>query len=245
MKYFMGATVVADDGRLYDVCAMYVARSEKAATELLKTRTSTFTGEEGIRIRLDTWRFDKASIVCSVGDLKEISYAAFSELKDRFPVFTETAAEAVPEKDYSGNVKDIAHKLGTQLKRLEAPVAHCKLLEAVSASFGDTDWAVALHKKAPSKPAALPPGVRVKAQPMGAGPYARYWSFVGFVNDLEVIVVNNHVMGQWRVGSNLAWTGTLEEATLFNACVAETLRLAKLKAEELTQMSANPTTILV
>lgn len=233
MKYFLGSILTNENGVKSEVYALFVAMNQEAAARALNLRTSLFAGDGGVDVGRGFWQFREKNILCTAGVLKEISPVGFKDLELVYPVVRVTDAPSLEEEEPSEMVKTLAHRIGNQLTKMESPVPHGKMLKAVAASVGETDWATVLHKKAPQpkqpvRPGPqLPKGVSVTAIELGAGPYAEYWSVEGYVGKTLVLSMNNHVQKNWRVSSSLAWMADLEEAPLYAACVAEVVRKAK------------------
>lgn len=235
MKYFLGSTLVNDNGVSHEAYALFVAATQAGAMLLLEARSSMFAGDDGVESGNGSWSFREGRVTTKVGILKEISPVGYASLSEVHPVFKSSDKGLINYGELSENVKTLAHRIGGQLKKLSVDVPHSKLLNAVAASMGETDWAVVLNKKAPasdvaSKPTSLPAEVRVTATQMGAGPWAKYWRIEGYVGTTLVLAISNHLRGQWHVGSCLAWMGSLDEAEVYGACANEVIRVAKEKA---------------
>lgn len=76
---------------------------------------------------------------------KEISPVTYQEL-DHYVTLGEVVQGNLAEESASEQARTLATRLGAQLKKLNASVSHSKLLNAVAACLGNTDWAVLLHK---------------------------------------------------------------------------------------------------
>lgn len=226
MKYFLGSTLVNDNGVSHEAYALFVAATQASAMLLLEARCSVFAGDDGVEVDKGFWSFRDGRITTKVGILKEISPVGYASLSEVHPVFKSTDKGLISSGELAENVKTLTHRIGGQLKKMSVDVPHGKLLNAVAASMGETDWAVVLNKKAPP----LPPNVRVTAIQMGAGPWAKYWRIEGYVGINLVLAISNHIGGKWHVGSCLAWMGTLDEAEVYNACASEVIRVAKEKS---------------
>lgn len=150
MKYYIGRIQVRDGLNQYDADACIVAKNEAQAQQLLETRAQMYGGDDGEPAPGGWFGFDGDTVATRAEGLTEISPVTFSEMSRLLPVFgeknhTELADEALDER-----TKTLARRIGNQLVKLDAKVAHSKLLHAVAASLGENDWQVLVHSQTAS-----------------------------------------------------------------------------------------------
>jgi hypothetical protein len=226
MKYYIGFTEVKDGSRSYNDAALFVAKNTAQAETLLRSHTALWGGDGGQEEGTDVFSFAHGEFTTNPGQLHEISYVAFLDLRAVYTVVGDMEPGELLEGATSENVKTLSRRIGTQLTRHAAPVAHGKLLNAVAASIGETDWAVALHKRI--RPPALPDGFDIREKRLAEhGEYAQYVTIEGFVDDCLMFSMSNHISGAWHVGSSSDWSGGLAKAERHLACITEVLRRAK------------------
>jgi hypothetical protein len=152
MQFFIGRIRVshAHDSHLVHVCA---AADNQNGAERLFQKHARALGWGPFSANADgSYSFPKDSGKhVHVEETREVSAVTFQELaQSKWFAVCDSGPAAVLEDGLSDRVKTYARRIGRELTRLEAKVAHSKLLHAVAASIGETDWQVLLHKASPA-----------------------------------------------------------------------------------------------
>lgn len=148
MKYYIGQLLVHheeyDSTTSYCVCAA----GDKEAQELLRQAALRFApGGHGPDERGD-FRYDGAEVLqVSVRGMKEVSFVTFSEAREVFQALGDDKHVRLEEESALEQSKTLARRIGAQLEKLGAKVPHTKLLHAVAASLGHTDFATLRSKE--------------------------------------------------------------------------------------------------
>lgn len=148
MKHYLGSIDVFYDEHCGDTLVALRAPSETAARELLKQHARGLVGEGAVQEDADDDYFtsEHSMLGARVGELKEVTVAAFDAVAGLVTVLGDTDLGVLARESDDERVKTLSRRIGEQLRKLDAPVAHGKLLHAVSASLGETDWQVLLAK---------------------------------------------------------------------------------------------------
>lgn len=223
MKFFIGRLGVSEgnSGAQHQDQALFVAKDEAQAKSLNISRAQMWGGDDGYAIGSTGWRFhdrETGTFTVYAGDLLEISATAFDDLKDWLPVFGDRKTADAESQEPAEAVKTLARRIGDQLVKHDVKVSHSKLLHAVAASMGHTDWHVA--SKAQSNPPAavlaLPPEVRVETKQLSPG----HFQVDGFVNEVRVIEIDNRLNeNAWYLGQSGALPFSHLKAVNVLACL--------------------------
>lgn len=173
MKYYIGRLRVLAQAHEYESDACIAAGSESEARELLRQRallfidghatadsdgTVRFSGDEDLAVKpLAMFEIDVATFECMRRMLPTLGRATRPDL----------GQDALPEQ-----AKTLARRLRAHLQKAGVRVSHSKMLHAVAASIGKTDWQVLFHQQKPSAQSAQRPCDDQPAQPCipGNGP---------------------------------------------------------------------------
>lgn len=147
MKYYIGRIAVqqADYESFSDACI--AAENEAQAWSLLQQRALLFVDAPAEFDSNGDARFEGVkALAVRPHHLHEVSAVTFQEMGQVLPVFGAPGKGDLTEESTDERVKTLARRLGAQLGKLGAKVPHGKLLHAVAASLGETDWQTLLHK---------------------------------------------------------------------------------------------------
>lgn len=182
MKHFLGTVIITDydSRREYErVCAL-AARDEAAAEKLLAEWAATWD---------DNGKQDDSGWTYSLGDgayhvmpngVQPITPAAFDSVKTCMVSFIEPGCPGqLLEESDDERVRTLARRLGNQLQKHDVKVPHGKLLHAVAASLGETDWQVLLAKSADKKTEIAQAASRVVAAAAGTSEQDQAWATNG------------------------------------------------------------------
>ncbi len=150
MKYYIGRVIINDyaSHREYLTQACLAANTEAQATALLDTWAGSWDNDgrkddNGYTYSDNGQAFYKVSPF----DLTEISPAAFVDLRKVLTTFGEVEVGELEAQSVSEQARTLARRIGDQLKKHDAKVSHSRLLHAVAASLGESDWQVLVHKQ--------------------------------------------------------------------------------------------------
>ena len=148
MKHYIGSIDVFYDEHCGDTLVALRAPNEAAARELLKQHARGLVGEGAVQEDADDDYFtsEHSMLGTRVVELKEVTAATFDAIAGLVTVLGEPDLGVLAHEPDDERVKTLSRRIGEQLRRLDAPVAHSKVLHAVSASLGETDWQVLLAK---------------------------------------------------------------------------------------------------
>jgi hypothetical protein len=155
MKYYIGRVQVRDGLNQYDADACIAAKNEAQAQHLLETRAQLYGGDDGEPVSDGWYGFEADTVAVRAEGLTEVSAVTFFEMSRLLPVFGESGAGDLAQEPTDQRVRTLARRIGDQLAKRDAKVPHSKLLHAVAASLGETDWQVLVHKQDTVKPAAV------------------------------------------------------------------------------------------
>lgn len=236
MKFFIGRLAITEgnSGTQHMDQALFVAKDEAQAKSLNASRAMMWGGDDGQAIGSSGWRFHDAetgTFRVYTHAVLEISATAFDDLKDWFPVFGDRKAAEAEQQEPAEAVKTLARRIGDQLVKHDAKVSHSKLLHAVAASIGKTNWHVASSKEAsvmPEDTASLPSFVRVETKQLGPDRF----QVDGFVNEVRVIEIDNRLdADKWYLGhaGTLPWDhrDAVKNLACVNAVFAQVKKLSK------------------
>ncbi len=198
MKYYVGSVAITDheSRREYERICVIAARTETAAQQLVNEWAQHWDDDgepDGAG-----WEFsagDRGYLV-EPGTVRPITAAAFDAMRHHVVSFVQAGQpETLADEPADERVKTLARRIGEQLKKHDAKVAHGKLLHAVAASLGETDWQVLLHKRPAASGTDSQEQVRaIKAQFNAAIDFA-----IG--QGLEAATF----LGAWREGDTSEW----------------------------------------
>ena len=144
MKYYLSRVFITEHGSGLQATsdALVVAANQPQAEQLHQRQASHWAGE-GRPEHPGAWHYktDDSSFVVYQGPLTEISPSTFDELRELYPVTREELA-ALTEQYLPEQARTLARRIGDQLARHGVKVSHSRLLHAVAASLGKTDWQV-------------------------------------------------------------------------------------------------------
>jgi hypothetical protein len=168
MKFFIGRLAITEgnSGACHLDQALFVAKDEAQANSLNESRAMMWGGDDGQVVVGGAWRFHDektGTFTVYANGMLEVSAAAFDDLKDWLPVFGDRKSAETQLQEPSDAVKTLARRIGDQLVKHDVKVSHSKLLHAVAASLGHTDWQVLKH--AGAAPAAHPAPVATPEKP--------------------------------------------------------------------------------
>lgn len=211
MKFFIGRLTVVEgnSGAMHFDDALLVAKDEAQAKDLNESRAMMWGGDDGQVVVGGSWWFNsKETGMFNVRNdsVHEVSASTFDDLKDRvYNVIGDRKTAEAESQEPAEAVKTLARRIGDQLVKHDAKVSHSKLLHAVAASVGLTDWQVAKHSQAEVKQAvALPQGVKVEVLPLPDGRH----QVDGYVDDVRIIEIDNRLdTKSWYLGQagTLPW----------------------------------------
>lgn len=138
MKYYAGHLDVQTGSVEFERCFAIAANEPRQAQALMEA--------EG-RSHVEQYPQDSVRTI----RVREVSPVTYQELSTWCPTLG-TNGFSLEALESDERAKALAHRLGGALKRLQAPVAHGKLLHAVAASLGETDWQVLHAQRAPAEP---------------------------------------------------------------------------------------------
>jgi hypothetical protein len=232
MKFFIGRLSISEAGS--GAChldqALLVAKDEAQAKDLNESRAMMWAGDDGQIEVGGAWRFHdekSGTFFVHANGVLEISATAFDDLKDWLQVFGDRQKAEAESQEPAEAVKTLARRIGDQLVKHDVKVSHSKLLHAIAASVGATDWQVLRHAEAPSERVeATPPGVRVDTKGLGTGRF----QVDGFVDGIRVIEIDNRLDPEsWYLGQagTLPWKHIDAKKTLacLNAVFQQVSRL--------------------
>ena len=147
MNYYIGRLAVFNGGYESHSDTCIVAADEVKARQLLSTRAQRFVDAPAELEPDGCYRF-KGHDVLAVRPqgLTEVSAVTFQEMAALLPVLGASAVGSLAQEPDDERVKTLARRLGDQLAKQAVKVPHSKLLHAVSASLGETDWHVLLNR---------------------------------------------------------------------------------------------------
>ncbi len=198
MKYYVGSVAITDheSRREYERICVIAARSETTAQRLVREWAQHWDDEgepDG-----EGWEFSAGDRGYRVepGTVRALTAAAFDAMRHHVVSFVEAGvSEGLADESLDERVKTLARRIGEQLKKHDAKVAHGKLLHAVAASLGETDWQVLLHKRPAASGAAADAQARaIKAQFNAALDFA-------IAQGLEAATF----LAAWREGDTSEW----------------------------------------
>ncbi|PNG50336.1 MULTISPECIES: hypothetical protein [unclassified Variovorax] len=153
MQFFIGRLRVTDanDSHAVNCCAS--AKDRHEAEELFARRARTY-GWGPFTVSADgsfSFKEDRGRNV-RVEEVLEVSAVTFQELAQSkwFDVCDSGPAAVLECEEPSERVRTLSRRIGRQLTKMDAKVAHSKLLHAVAASIGETDWQVLVHQRTPT-----------------------------------------------------------------------------------------------
>jgi hypothetical protein len=159
MKYFIGRVAILDQEskREYSSDACFAAKSEDAARRLLDSHAKEWDADGqpiggGHLFETDGYLFDADDRPYAVfpHSLTEISAVTFSEMSSILSSYQDGDVGDLSKEPADERVRTLALRIGAQLTKRSVPVPHSKLLHAISASVGETDWQVLSHKAPPA-----------------------------------------------------------------------------------------------
>ena len=151
MKYYIGRVVIKDHGsnREYSSDACIAAETEAQARVLLDERASFWGGDDSRSDSNGGYAYSESAgqgFTVFAYSVTEISPVSFAEMGKLLPVFGDFAKGDLKEQSASEQAKTLARRIGRQLLKLDVKVSHGKLLNAITASLGETDWQQLKHK---------------------------------------------------------------------------------------------------
>ena len=164
MKYYIGTLCVVSSTteQMSPVCI--AAANEAQANALLEQSAANYwCGEPGMPCGERSYHWPRCGRV-TAASVKEVSPVTFEQMRELLPTVGDTAKLSIEQQDDTEQTRTLALRLGNQLKRLGCKVSHGKLLHAVAASLGDTDWQV-LKTRAQRQVSRMPEAVASADEP--------------------------------------------------------------------------------
>ncbi len=148
MKYYIGRILVSGMApHAFSSDACIAAKNREQARQLLDSRAALWGGDDSRQVEEGVYEYqdsiENVTFRARVDKLTEVSPSTFAEMKSVFPFFGDVSQLDLDKQSVPDRVKTLTHNLGTQLKKQGTPVAHAKLMDAVAASLGKTNWRVA------------------------------------------------------------------------------------------------------
>lgn len=166
MKYYIGRLVVWQEEYESFSDACIVAANDEQAWKLLEQRALLFADTPSEFDEHGCARFEGIETLCVKPQrLHDISAATFQDLSKLLPVFGEAAKGDLADQASDERVRTLARRIGDQLKKHDAKVSHSKLLHAVAASLGETDWQVLSHKGESAAAEVVSPSFEAEDRP--------------------------------------------------------------------------------
>jgi hypothetical protein len=152
MAFFVGKLMATLQGEFQfsqHVCV--VAKNITQAVRLLEDCAKNYP--DGVTHDGGSWGAQDVKVLSA--SVQAISKVTFDEMSTMLPVYGNSPKEGnLEEESPAEQARTLAMRLAEHLKRHGQEVSHSRLLHAVSASLGETDWHVLLSKDAKSgKPA--------------------------------------------------------------------------------------------
>lgn len=157
MKHYIGTLDIFFDEHCTQNLVLIHAANEAQARALLNKHAKDWVGDAA---KLDDpsdeyYTSEETMAAARVTTIVEVSPAVAASLKDHVEVLGNAVVGSLAEEPEDERVKTLARRVGSQLSKLECEVPLGKLLKAVSASIGKTDWQVLLAStRAPVAPEA-------------------------------------------------------------------------------------------
>jgi hypothetical protein len=164
MKYFIGTVRVRDGVRDYREQVCITAPTAQRAQAWLTHKAAHLWGGDGEDLGDGAFGYEQGAYVARAEALQEVSPLTFQELSGPFEVLGHTSKGNLAEEPPDERAKTLARRIGDQLAKRGVKVAHSKLLHAVAASLGETDWQVLVHREPGKSPQAATPPASTEAE---------------------------------------------------------------------------------
>lgn len=154
MKHYLASLDVFFEEDCVDRLVGICAANEAQAHALVCAHAKKCVGEGAVQEDPRDLFFESESsnITVRISHTKEVTPAVFEAVRDLVVVLGKADVGNLAAEPEDERARTLARRLGDQLNALQAPVEHSKLLHAVSASLGATDWQVLLAKGRCSAP---------------------------------------------------------------------------------------------
>lgn len=190
MKHYLAALDIFIDGNCVNTLVAVSAADEKQANALVVGYAKTCVGEGARQEEASDPFFesDDSDVTARIAEVREVTPTVFESVRDMVPVIGKSEVGNLANESTDERAKTLARRLGEQLSGLNAAVPHGKLLKAVAASLGETDWQVLLAK------------ARSEASPLAALEGRQLW------------VISGRTYGDDDDSVGIIWANCAEEA---------------------------------
>lgn len=191
MMYFIGRVVISEHetGREYFRDACICAADEKQAMKELDIWAGDWGGDNVVKAHSGyMYNRDDQAYTVAPHQVQEVPYAGFHALSKINPVFGVVSKGDLTEQTAPEQTKTLAHRLQRQLGKVEVKAPYGKLVTALAASLGETDWQSLKHKGAPAAQAQAP---QIEEEWFPSG------SFVGELRDAKAIPFEVRMHSVW------------------------------------------------
>lgn len=205
MKHYIGTLDIFFDEHCTQNLVLINAANDAAARNLLRKHAMDWVGDAAEQEDPDDEHFSSVDTMAAarITALQETTPAVYAGLKDLVEVIGDPSVGSLVDEEDDERVKTLSRRIGSQLEKLAAPVPHGKMLKAVSASLGETDWQVLLNKARQA----------TSAQDLSA--------FEG----LELWLMSGREYGDQDDSATIVWAADMEQAK--KKFVTETLDLSE------------------
>lgn len=156
MRYYIGRLIISDQvsRREHEATVRIAAADEAQARTLLDGYASGWGWSKGEKEATGGWRFNEEGgiVVVLPHTVHEVSPVTFDEMAELLPTCGPVAKASVDSGNLAESVKTIARRIGDQLNKRGFKVTNSKLLDAVSAALGASQWAVVKSRVTGSLP---------------------------------------------------------------------------------------------
>lgn len=148
MKHYLGTMDIFFDEHSTQNLVLINAADEASARTLLRKHAMDWVGDAAEQEDPHDEHFSSVDTMAAarITKLQETTPAVYAALKDLVEVIGDPVVGSLVDEEEDERVKTLSRRIGSQLEKLAAPVPHGKMLKAVSASLGETDWQVLLNK---------------------------------------------------------------------------------------------------
>ncbi len=145
MRFYVGTVAIHDGHRKYREFVCIKANNERQAKAWLEHEAAHLWGGTGEKLPDGAFRYESGAYVASPAEVSEINAVTFEVLSQLHKVLGGGAGSQLEDEAMPERVRTLALRIGRQLSKLDAKVPHTKLLHAVAASLGESDWQVLVH----------------------------------------------------------------------------------------------------
>jgi len=155
MKYYYGIIALSGDRISFHAPCLIVATNEANALEKLNDQAAYLYGKSVTKAP-GVYHFEDCGYTAVVQGVAEMSASSYQEMARLSGIAISEVPSQLAEEDTTEQVRTLARRVGSHLAHHGAKVPHSKLLHAIAASIGETDWQVLTHRHAPATVETLP-----------------------------------------------------------------------------------------